>query len=164
MDVMLTTIGAPREEMSEYAPRIIIMKIDPDKIRTVIGPGGKVINEIIDTTGVQIDIEDDGSVFITAEEAEGGKKAQEWIKNLTHEPKSGEVYKGKVMKIMDFGAFVEILPGKEGLVHISQLSTQRVEKVEDIVKEGQEVSVRVLEIDSLGRLNLTMKPDPSKKD
>lgn len=162
MDVMLETIEAPRAEMSQYAPRIIIMKIDPDKIRTVIGPGGKVINEIIDTTGVQIDIEDDGSVFITAEEPEGGKQAQEWIKNLTHVPKAGEVYKGKVIKIMDFGAFVEILPGKEGLVHISQLSEQRVEKVGDVVKEGQEVSVRVLEIDSLGRLNLTMKPDHKK--
>ncbi len=163
MDVMLTTISAPREEMSEYAPRIIIMKINPDKIRTVIGPGGKVINQIIDETGVQIDIEDDGSVFITAEEAEGGKKAQEWIKNLTHEPKAGEIYKGKITKIMDFGAFVEILPGKEGLVHISQLANQRIEKVGDIVKEGQEVSVRVLEIDSLGRLNLTMKADLTKK-
>ncbi len=164
MDVMLATIPTSRTEMSEYAPRIIIMKINPDKIRTVIGPGGKVINEIIESTGVQIDIEDDGSVFITAEDPEGGKKAQEWIKNLTHEPKAGELYEGKVTKIMDFGAFVEILPGKEGLVHISQLSIQRIENVGDIVKEGQVVSVRVLEIDSLGRLNLTMKPAPTKKD
>lgn len=164
MDVMLATIPTSRAEMSKYAPRIIIMKINPDKIRTVIGPGGKVINEIIDSTGVQIDIEDDGSVFITAEDPEGGKRAEEWIKNLTHEPKAGEAYTGIVIKIMDFGAFVQILPGKEGLVHISQLSDKRVEKVSDILKEGQEVAVKVLEVDSLGRLNLTMKVDPVKKD
>lgn len=163
MDVMLATIPTSRAEMSKYAPRIIIMKINPDKIRTVIGPGGKVINEIIDSTGVQIDIEDDGSVFITAEDPEGGKRAEEWIKNLTHEPKAGEAYTGIVIKIMDFGAFVQILPGKEGLVHISQLSDKRVEKVSDILKEGQEVAVKVLEVDSLGRLNLTMKVDPVKK-
>jgi polyribonucleotide nucleotidyltransferase len=164
MDVMLATIPTSRAEMSKYAPRIIIMKINPDKIRTVIGPGGKVINEIIDSTGVQIDIEDDGSVFITAEDPEGGRRAEEWIKNLTHEPKAGEAYTGIVIKIMDFGAFVQILPGKEGLVHISQISDKRVEKVSDILKEGQEVAVKVLEVDSLGRLNLTMKIDPIKKD
>jgi polyribonucleotide nucleotidyltransferase len=164
MDVMLATIPTSRAEMSKYAPRIIIMKINPDKIRTVIGPGGKVINEIIDSTGVQIDIEDDGSVFITAEDPEGGRRAEEWIKNLTHEPKAGEAYTGIVIKIMDFGAFVQILPGKEGLVHISQISDKRVEKVSDILKEGQEVAVKVLEVDSLGRLNLTMKIDPVKKD
>ncbi len=157
MDVMLKTIAEPREELSEYAPRIITIQIDPEKIRTVIGPGGKVINEIIDETGVQIDIEDDGSVFITAENGEGGEQAKKWIENLTHEVKPGEVFKGKVVKIMDFGAFVEILPGQDGMIHISQLSEKRVEKVEDVVKVGQIVTVRVAEIDKMGRINLTMK-------
>lgn len=157
MDVMLKTIAEPREELSEYAPRIITIQIDPEKIRTVIGPGGKVINEIIDETGVQIDIEDDGSVFITAENGEGGEQAKKWIENLTHEVKPGEVFKGKVVKIIDFGAFVEILPGQDGMIHISQLSEKRVEKVEDVVKVGQIVTVRVAEIDKMGRINLTMK-------
>lgn len=157
IEVMTKAIPEPKKEMSPYAPRITVMKIDPDKIRTVIGPGGKTINEIIDETGVQIDIEDDGSVFITSEDQEGAQKAQKWIDSLTHEVKAGEMFKGKVTRLMDFGAFVEVLPGQEGLVHISQLSGKRVEKVEDIVKVGQIVTVKVIEIDKMGRINLTMK-------
>jgi polyribonucleotide nucleotidyltransferase len=157
MDVMLKTIDQPRKELSRYAPRVIIIKINPDKIRDVIGPGGKVINEIIDETDVQIDIEDDGTVFITAEKADAGEKARKWVENLTHEVKAGEVFKGRVTRLMNFGGFVEILPGQEGLVHISQISENRVEKVEDYLKVGQMVTVKVKEIDSQGRINLTMK-------
>lgn len=143
--------------MSQYAPRIIIMKINPDKIRNVIGTGGKIINEIIDETGVQIDIEDDGSIFITSADAESARKAQEWIDNLTHEVKPGEMFKAKVTRIMNFGAFAEILPGQEGLIHISELADHRVEKVEDIVKVGDVVPVKVIKIDEQGRINLSMK-------
>ncbi|MEA2007108.1 MAG: polyribonucleotide nucleotidyltransferase [Patescibacteria group bacterium] len=157
MKVILAAINEPHKELSRFAPRIITLKINPDKIRDVIGPGGKVINEIIDSTGVQIDIEDDGSVFITAEEAEGGEKAKQWVEALTKEAKQGEIYKGKVTRLMNFGAFVEILPGKEGLVHISQISNERVEKVEDHLKIGQVIMVKVAEIDAQGRTNLTMK-------
>jgi len=157
LDVMLEAIAQPRKEMSPYAPRITIIKINPDKIRDVIGPGGKVINEIIEKTGVEIDIEDDGTVFVTSDNQEGSSKAKKWIEMLTHEVKADETYDGKVTRIMDFGAFVEVLPGREGLVHISQLSEQRVEKVEDVVKVGQQVKVKVIEIDKMGRTNLTMK-------
>jgi len=154
---MLATIPTPRAEMSQYAPRIIIMHISPDKIRNVIGAGGKIINAIIDETGVQIDIEDDGSVFITSPDALAAKKAQEWIDNLTHEVKAGETFNAKITRIMNFGAFAEILPGQEGLIHISELSDRRVEKVEDIVAVGDIVPVKVKEIDSQGRINLSIK-------
>lgn len=157
LGTMLATIPTPRVEMSQYAPRIIIMHINPDKIRNVIGTGGKIINAIIDETGVQIDIEDDGSVFITSPDAEAGKKAQEWIDNLTHEVKAGEIFQAKVTRIMNFGAFAEILPGQEGLIHISEFSDQRVEKVEDVAKIGDIIPVRVKEIDSQGRINLSAK-------
>jgi len=150
-------IPAPREEMSQYAPRIIVMHISPDKIRNVIGTGGKVINEIIDETGVQIDIEDDGSVFITSVDKQSAQKAQEWIENLTHEVKAGEVFKAKVTKLMAFGAFAEILPGQEGLIHVSEIAHRRIEKVEDVLKVGDIVPVKVKEIDSQGRINLSMK-------
>jgi len=157
MEVMLSAIPEPRKKMSPHAPRINVLHINPEKIRDVIGPGGKTINEIIDQTGVEIDIEDDGTVFITSENEKGSAKAIKWVEMLTHEVKAGETYKGKVTRIMDFGAFVEVLPGREGLVHISQLSEERVAKVEDIVKVGQQVVVKVVEIDKMGRTNLTMK-------
>ena len=157
IDIMNETLGAPRAEMSQYAPRIIILKINPEKIRDVIGPGGKIINQIIDETGVDIDIEDDGSVFITASNPESGKKASEWVQNLTHEVTAGETFQGKITRLMNFGAFAEILPGQEGLIHISEISEQRTEKVEDALKVGQIVNVKVKEIDNLGRINLTMR-------
>ncbi|XLQ20596.1 MAG: polyribonucleotide nucleotidyltransferase [Candidatus Moraniibacteriota bacterium] len=153
---MLETISEP-SEMSQFAPRIIIMQINPDKIRDIIGPGGKIINEIIEKTGVNIDIEDDGSVFITATEAAGGEEAQTIIHNLTREVQAGEEFEGTVVRLMDFGAFVEVLPGKDGLVHISEMAHSRVEKVGDVVKIGDKVNVKVKEIDGQGRINLSMK-------
>jgi len=143
-------ISTPRTEMSQYAPRIIVMKINPEKIRNVIGSGGKIINEIIDETGVQIDIEDDGSIFITSPDGDSAAKAQKWIENLTHEVKAGEIFNARVTRIMNFGAFAEILPGQEGLIHISALADHRVEKVEDLVKVGDIVPVKVIEIDNQG--------------
>lgn len=157
MGIMLDTIAEPRQQMSEYAPRIITMKIDPDKIRDVIGSGGKVIRGIIDETGAKIDIEDDGTVFIASVDQEGARKAQEIIENLTKEVEVGEVYMGKVTRLMAFGAFVEVLPGKEGLVHISKLAKERVENVEDVVNVGDEIMVKVIEIDKQGRVNLSRK-------
>ncbi|MDO8240597.1 MAG: polyribonucleotide nucleotidyltransferase [Candidatus Moranbacteria bacterium] len=164
MEKITTAIPTPRAEMSQYAPRIIIMHINPDKIRNVIGSGGKIINAIIDETGVQIDIEDDGSIFITSPDAIAAKKAQEWIDNLTHEVKAGELFQAKVTKIMTFGAFAEILPGQEGLIHISELAEARVEKVEDIVSVGDIVPVKVKEIDAQGRINLSMKAAAKKTE
>ena len=157
MGIMLDTIAEPRQQMSEYAPRIITMKIDPDKIRDVIGSGGKVIRGIIEETGAKIDIEDDGTVFIASVEQEGAAKAQQIIENLTKEVEVGEVYLGKVTRLMAFGAFVEVLPGKEGLVHISKLAKERVENVEDVVNVGDEIMVKVIEIDKQGRVNLSRK-------
>ena len=155
-----SAISAPRVEMSQYAPRIIVMKINPEKIRKVIGTGGKIINEIIDETGVQIDIEDDGSIFITSPDGDSAAKAQKWIENLTHEVKAGEIFNARVTRIMNFGAFAEILPGQEGLIHISALADHRVEKVEDLVKVGDIVPVKVIEIDNQGRINLSAKAVP----
>jgi polyribonucleotide nucleotidyltransferase len=157
LEKIKSTIAAPKTEMSQYAPRIIIMHINPDKIRNVIGPGGKIINQIIDETGVEIDIEDDGSVFITSPDESSAAKAQKWIDNLTHEVKAGEVFNGRITRIMNFGAFAEILPGQEGLIHISELADHRVEKVEDVVSIGDVVPVKVREIDSQGRINLSLK-------
>jgi polyribonucleotide nucleotidyltransferase len=154
---MMKTISQPNEELSPYAPRIITMTIDPEKIRDVIGKGGETINKIIDETGASIDIEDDGTIFITAPDGEGGAKAQEWISNLTKSIEVGEVYEGEVVRIMDFGAFVELLPGQDGLVHVSELDHKRVEKVTDVVKAGDTVRVKVKEIDEKGRINLSMK-------
>lgn len=166
MEVMLAAIAEPRKELSPFAPRIITISINPDKIRDVIGPGGKMINEIIDQTGVEIDIEDDGSVFITSESYDAGMKAKQWIENITREVKPGEIFKGKVTRILNFGAFVEILPKQEGLVHISEMADYRVGRVEDIVKVGMIVPVKVKEIDQQGRINLTMKgllPNDSRR-
>ncbi len=157
LDKMLTAIKEPRKELSPYAPKIITMKIDPDKIRDVIGPGGKMINKIIAETNVKIDIEDDGRVFIAATNQKDGERAVKIIEGLTKEVQEGEIYLGKVMRIMNFGAFVEILPGKEGLVHISKLDNKRVEKVEDVVSIGDEILVKVTEIDKQGRINLSRR-------
>jgi polyribonucleotide nucleotidyltransferase len=157
LDTVLACIPQTRPELSKWAPRIETIKINPEKIRDVIGPGGKMINEIIAQTGVEIDIEDDGSVFITSTTPEGMAKAKEMINNLTREVTVGEVFTGPVTRIMDFGAFVEILPGKEGLVHISELAPYHVNKVTDIVNIGDTVTVKVYEIDSMGRINLSVK-------
>jgi len=156
-EVMLKAIDKPREEVSKYAPKTLAFNIDPEKIRDVIGTGGKVINKIIEQTGVQIDIEDDGKVCIYAVNTEAANKAQQIIFGIVKEPEVGEIYSGKVTKIMAFGAFVEILPGKEGLIHISKLDHKRVEKVEDILKEGDEVMVKVIEITDQGKINLSRK-------
>lgn len=157
LDVMDSAIAVPRENLSPYAPRIETLQINPDKIRDVIGPGGKIINEIIDATGVQIDIEQSGLVMITSSNEDGMKAAIEWVRRLTREVKEGEVFEGKVTRVMDFGAFVEVLPRQEGLVHISELAPRRVEKVTDVVKVGQTVKVVVVGIDEQNRINLSMK-------
>ncbi|MGI6128892.1 MAG: polyribonucleotide nucleotidyltransferase [bacterium] len=154
---MLAVIPSPRDDISPYAPRMLTMEIDPDKIRDVIGPGGKTIRKIIEETGVQIDIEDDGRVFITAQDEEAAQDAAKKIEILTKDVEVGGIYLGKVTRILNFGAFVEILPGKEGLVHISQLALDRVTKVEDVVNIGDEVMVKVTEIDRQGRINLSRK-------
>ncbi|MDD2807368.1 MAG: polyribonucleotide nucleotidyltransferase [Patescibacteria group bacterium] len=155
--VMDKAIAAPRAELSKYAPRIVSFKINPDKIREVIGPGGKIINQIIDETGVQIDIEDDGMVMVTGPDGEGSKRAVEWIKNIVREIEVGEVFTGKVSRIFDFGAMVEILPGQEGMAHISELAHYRVNKVTDVVNLGDTVTVKVINIDEKGRVNLSLK-------
>jgi polyribonucleotide nucleotidyltransferase len=136
---------------------MIVLQINPDKIKDVIGPGGKVINKIIADTGVKIDIENDGRVFIASPDGSSADKAKAMVEALTKEVKVGETYLGTVTRLMNFGAFVAILPGKEGLVHISQLAPQRVERVEDVVKPGDQIMVKVIEIDSQGRINLSRK-------
>ncbi|OGL94615.1 polyribonucleotide nucleotidyltransferase [Candidatus Uhrbacteria bacterium RIFOXYB12_FULL_58_10] len=161
LDVMDQAINAPRPELSSYAPRIITLRIDPELIGNVIGPGGKTINEIISSTGVgAIDIEDDGLVMITSVDAEAAQKAYDWVRNITRKAEVGEIFGGKVTRLMEFGAFVEFLPKQEGLVHVSELAPWRVAKVGDIVKIGDEVKVKVTEIDNLGRINLSMKQAP----
>ena len=160
---ILEALPGPRPELSKYAPRIISITIDQEKIRDVIGPGGKTIRKIIEDTGVQIDIEDDGRAFIAATDAEAGQKALHIIEVLTKDVEVGKIYMGKVTRLMDFGAFVEIIPGvlglqgKEGLVHISQLDERRVARVRDVLKEGDELFVKVTEIDRQGRINLSRK-------
>jgi len=153
-EVMLKAISEPRAEVSQYAPKVIHMDIPVDKIRDVIGSGGKVIQKIVADTGAKIDIEEDGRVFISAPNTEMGEAAKKIIEGIVKEPEIGEVYDGKVVRIMDFGAFVEFLPGKDGLVHISKLDKVRVEKVEDVVKVGDDIKVQVIEIDKQGRINL----------
>ncbi len=157
LEEMLAVIPSPRPELSSYAPRIYTMKIDPEKIGDVIGPRGKIINEIIDETGVAIDIEDDGLVMITSTDADAAERAREWIIDLTREVEVGEFFEGKVTRVFPFGAMVEILPGKEGLIHISELAPWRVNEVSDIVDIGDTVPVKVIEIDSEGRTNLSLK-------
>ncbi|TMW73254.1 polyribonucleotide nucleotidyltransferase [Alteribacter natronophilus] len=157
LDNMLSAIPEPRTELSEYAPKILTMSINPDKIRDVIGPSGKIINQIIEDTGVKIDIEQDGKVYISSTDSEMNNKAKGIIEDLVREVQVGETYLGKVKRIEKFGAFVELFKGKDGLVHISQLANERVGKVEDVVKIGDEVLVKVTEIDNQGRVNLSRK-------
>lgn len=156
LDLMKKTISEPRAQLSPYAPRILTIQINPEKIREVIGPRGKTINAIIEETGAEIDIEDSGLIYVTSEKEDAAEKAVAWIKDITREVKTGEVFQGKVKRILEFGAFVEILPGQEGLIHISKLSRERVEKVEDVVKIGDMVSVKVISIDEQGRINLAL--------
>lgn len=157
MKEMLDEISEPRAELSPYAPRIISMQIEVDQIRTVIGPGGKTINKIIADTGVKIDIDDTGLVYIAAPDMESAEAGVREIELLLKEPEPGEIYEGKVTRVMPFGAFIEILPGKEGLLHISKMAKQRVEKVEDVMNIGDVVKVKVTEIDSQNRINLSRK-------
>ncbi len=157
MGIMLDCISEPRKELSKYAPKITTIHVDPEKISKIIGPGGKTIKKIVEETGAKIDIEEDGHVYIAAVNSEEAAKAIDMINGITAEAEVGKVYTGKVTRLMAFGAFVEILPGKEGLVHISQLSTERVNKVEDVVSVGDEIVVKVTEIDQKGRINLSRK-------
>lgn len=154
MGEMLNEIDAPRAELSKYAPRIITMKIDPEQVRVVIGPGGKTINKITQDTGAKLDLEDDGTVFITAPDMESAYACQQAVELLTKDVEVGEVYEGEVKRIMAFGAFIEVLPGKEGLLHISKMADYRVDKVEDVMNLGDKVKVKVKEIDDQGRINL----------
>lgn len=156
-DIMLPVIAQPRPELSPYAPKMISMNIHPDKIREVIGSGGKVIQRLCAECNVKIDIEDDGSIFILAQNLEDARRAQQLINTIVNDPEVGAFYKGKVTRILPFGAFVELAPGKEGLIHISKLDLNRVEKVEDVVSVGAEVLVKVLEIDDQKRINLSRK-------
>ena len=157
LKAMTTTMATPRQEMSAHAPRIVTLKIKPDKIRDVIGPGGKVIRGIIEETGVKIDVEDDGTVLIASSDGTAMRRAIELVEGITAEAQVGKIYKGTVRKIVDFGAFVEILPGTDGLLHISQIGPGRVERVSDVLKEGDEVMVKVLEVDRQGKIRLSRK-------
>jgi len=157
MGIMMECISEPRKELSQYAPKITTISVDPEKISKVIGPGGKMIKKIVEETGAKIDIDDSGKVFIAAVNSESAAKAIDMIHGIVADAEVGKVYTGKVTRLMNFGAFVEILPGKEGLVHISQLSTERVGKVEDVVSVGDEIVVKVTEIDQKGRINLSRK-------
>jgi len=157
LDRMAETISEAREDLSPYAPRISIIKIDVDKIGLVIGPGGKTIRKIIEETGVKIDVEDDGTVFIASTDAEGSQKAMDIIQALTEDPEIGKIYTGTVKRVMDFGAFVEILPGTEGLVHVSQLADYHVPSVADVVRVGDEIMVMVIDIDAQGKIRLSRR-------
>jgi polyribonucleotide nucleotidyltransferase len=157
LDVMQKTIATSRPEMSPYAPRVYKIMVDPEKIGSVIGTGGKTIRAITDETKVTIDIENDGTVLISSPDEEAARKAINLIENLTKEVEVGSIYTGKVTRLLNFGAMVEILPGKEGLVHISELAEYRVSKVEDVVKVGDEIMVKVIGIDELGRINLSRR-------
>ena len=154
---MAECIDKPAEHLSPYAPKIITLTIPVDRIRDVIGSGGKIINKIISETGVKMDVEEDGHVYIATPDEEAAQRAKKWVEELTHEVQVGETYLGKVTRLMKFGVFVEILPGKEGMVHVSQLAPRRVEKPEDVVHEGDEIMVKVTEIDDKGRINLSRK-------
>jgi polyribonucleotide nucleotidyltransferase len=154
---MKETISLPRENLAPYAPRIYTMQIKQEKIRDVIGTGGKVIRSIVEQTGVKINIEDSGIINIASPDGESARKAMEIINSITAEVELGTIYLGKVKRIVDFGAFVEILPGTEGLLHISQISDKRIAKVTDEIHEDEEILVKVIEIDKLGRIRLSRK-------
>ncbi len=157
LEHMLTAINKPRTELSKFAPKIEVMMINPDKIRDVIGPGGKQINKIIDETGVKIDIEQDGTVYIASSDAEMIATAKKIIEELTREVEVGQMYLGKIISIKDFGCFIELFPGKEGMCHISELALERVKKVDDVVKLDEEVLVKVLKVDDQGKISLSRK-------
>ncbi|HBK86462.1 MAG TPA: polyribonucleotide nucleotidyltransferase, partial [Firmicutes bacterium] len=157
LNKMLAVLSAPREDLSPYAPRMLTLTISVDKIKDVIGPGGKVINKIIAETGVKIDIEDDGRIFIAAVDTEAGEKAKQMIEDIVAEVEVGSIYQGKVTRVEKYGAFVEVLPGKEGLVHISQLADTHTARTEDICVVGDIIPVKVIEIDRMGRINLSRK-------
>jgi len=154
---MKEALAEPRTDVSKHAPRIVSFRIKPDKIREIIGPGGKVIRGIIEATGVKMDVEDDGTVIIASSDEAAAQKAVEMVQRIAAEAEIGKIYKGTVRKIVEFGAFVEILPGTDGLVHISQLAPERVRRVSDVLKEGDEVMVKVLEIDRQGKIRLSRK-------
>ena len=156
LEHMMTTISQPREKISPFAPRIEKIKINPEKIGAIIGKGGEMINKITAETGAEIDIKDDGLITVASSDAASIGKALQWIKSLTEEPEVGKIYEGTVVNIKDFGAFVNILPGIDGMVHISKLANGRVEKVTDVVKEGQKVQVKITGIDERGKINLSM--------
>ena len=157
LEIMKRAIEGSRTELSSFAPRIIKMKINPDKIRDVIGKGGVVIRGIQEETGTTIEIEDDGTISIACVSAEGGEAAKKRIAELTAEVEVGKIYEGTVLRLLDFGAIVQLLPGRDGLLHISQISQERVNAVSDYLKEGQVVKVKVLEADDKGRVRLSMK-------
>ena len=164
LDAMAQAINAPRAEMSKYAPRITSIKINPEKIGAVIGPQGKVIKAIVEATGCQIDIDDDGTIHIFSTDGAGAERAIEHIKGITAEVEVGKLYRGKVVGIKEFGAFVEILPDRDGLLHISEIADRRVNKVEDVLKLGEEIWVKVLGVDDRGKIRLSRKAAMAEKD
>jgi polyribonucleotide nucleotidyltransferase len=157
LDSMESAVAKPREDLSPFAPRITTMKVDKDKIREIIGVGGKVIREIQESTGTTISIEDDGTVQVAASNKQQRDAAIKWIENIVAEPELGAVYEGKVKTIVDFGAFIEFLPGKDGLLHISEIDTKRVEKVTDVMSEGDVVKVKLIGFDRSGKVKLSRK-------
>ena len=161
---MAKTIAEPRKELSKYAPRIEIVKINPEKIGALIGPGGKNIKKLVEESGCEIDIQDDGTVNIFSVSAEGMKIAKDAIVGMSAEAEIGKIYRGKVVTVKEFGAFVEFLPGKDGLVHISELANFRVKKTEDVVKVGDEISVKCLGVDEKGRVRLSRKAAMEERD
>ena len=157
LDQMDAVIAAPSPEISRYAPRIFTIRIHKDRVRDVIGPGGKVIRGIVEETGAQIDVEDDGTIFVAAVDESSARRAIEIIRELTQDAEPGKIYHGTVRKIMDFGAFVEIFPGTDGLVHISNIAKRRIGSVSDVLKEGDRVLVKCLDVEGNGRIRLSMK-------
>jgi polyribonucleotide nucleotidyltransferase len=155
---MTAVIDKPRAEVSEFAPSILTIKVHPDKVREIIGKGGSTIRSITEETNTNIDIADDGTVKIAAVNAEGGRRAKEMIEQITAEIEIGKTYKGKVVKLVEFGAFVNVLPGKDGFLHISQVADKRIDNIHDYLQEGQEVTVKAVELDRQGRVRLSMKP------